>query len=82
VVGDTATVTGGSNVTDAVATAALLAALVAVTVTVCAVATVAGAVNNPLLLIVPAPVAGLIVHVTAVFVVFATVAVNCCVPPP
>jgi hypothetical protein len=60
----------------------LLARLVAVTITVCAVATVAGAVYSPLLLIVPAPVAGLIVHATEVFVVFATAAVNCCVPPP
>jgi hypothetical protein len=75
-------VIGGSSVIVAVATAALLAALVAVTVTVCAVATVAGAEYNPLLLIVPAPVAGLIAHVTEVFVAFATVAVNYCVAPP
>src|SRR5207302_1870687 len=30
----------------------------------------------------PAPVAGLTAQVTAAFVAFATVAVNCCVPPP
>jgi len=66
----------------AVPIAVLLAALVAVTVTVCAVVTVAGAAYSPLLLIVPAPVAGLSVHVTAVFVLLVTVAVNCCVPPP
>ena len=60
----------------------MFAALVAVIVTVCTVATVAGAVYNPLVLIVPAPVAGLIVHVTAVLLVLLTVAANCCVPPP
>jgi len=51
------------------------ATLVAVTVAVVAAVTV-GAVNIPLLLIVP-PLA---VQVTAVFEVFLTVAVNCCVP--
>ena len=81
-VGLTVTVIGGSSVMVAVPSAVLLAALVAVTVTVCAVVTVAGAVYNPPLLTVPAPVAGLIVHVTAVLLVFVTVAVNCCVPPP
>jgi len=54
---------------------------VAITVTVCCVATVAGAVYRPELLIVPVP-AGPIVHVTAVLLLFATVAVNCCVCPP
>jgi hypothetical protein len=50
-------------------------------VTVWVVVTVAGAVYNPLALIVPAPLVGLIVHVTEVFELFVTVAVNCCVWP-
>ena len=61
----------------------LSAWLVAVTVTVCWLLIVAGAVYSPVvLLIVPAPVAGLTVQVTAVLLVLATVAENCCVPPP
>jgi hypothetical protein len=48
----------------AVPVALVLAALVAVTVAVCELVTVAGAVYNPEALIVPAPVAGLIDHVT------------------
>jgi hypothetical protein len=81
-VGATATVTGGSNVTVAVADLVVSAALVALMVTDCCAATLAGAVYSPLLLTVPAPVVGLIVHVTAVLPVPVTVAVNCCVPPP
>jgi hypothetical protein len=52
--------------------------LVAVMVTVCGVEMLAGAVYRPDALIVPVP-AGLIVQVTAVFPVFRTLAVNCCV---
>src|SRR5205807_7154338 len=44
--------------------------------------TLAGAVYNPLPLIEPAPAAGVTAQFTAVFEAFATVAVNCCVPPP
>ena len=43
----------------------LVALLVAVTVTVCAAVTLAGAVYSPVALMVPAPVVGLIVQVTA-----------------
>jgi hypothetical protein len=68
--------TGGTAVTVTVAEAFLVvsATLVAVTVNVPAEP---GAVYNPLALMVP-PVAA---HVTAVFVLPVTVAVNCCVPP-
>jgi hypothetical protein len=53
---------------------------VAVIVTVWLAAIVAGAVYTPVaLLMVPAPVAGLIVHVTAVLLVFKTVAEKVCV---
>jgi hypothetical protein len=69
-------VTGGFNVTVAEALLVLSAALVAVTVTVCWLAMVAGAVYKPELLMVP--VAGLKLHVTAVLLVFPTVATNCC----
>jgi hypothetical protein len=55
---------------------------VAVTVTVVAEVMVAGAVYRPLLLIDPAPVAGLMLQVTVALLVFATVVENCCVPPP
>jgi hypothetical protein len=55
------------------------ATLVAVTVTVCCAATVAGAAYRPAAETVPAPLAGEIVHVTDVFAEFVTVAVNCCV---
>jgi hypothetical protein len=56
----------GSSVRMTDADWVVFAWLVAVTVTVSVAATVAGAVYTPvLLLIVPAPVAGLIVHVTA-----------------
>jgi hypothetical protein len=54
--------------------------LVAVTVTVCAVAMLAGAVYSPVELMVPNP-AGEIVQVSAVLLVFTTLAENCCVWP-
>ena len=50
-------------------------------VTVSGVVTVVGAVYSPDELTAPAPVVGLIVQFTAVFVLPVTVAVNCCVPP-
>jgi hypothetical protein len=62
-------------VTLAVAILLASAALVAVTVTVCGLPSVAGAVYSPPLEIVPT--AGLTDHVTAVFVVPITAAVNC-----
>ena len=55
------------------------AVLFAVIVTVCCAVIVAGAVYNPAALIVPAPVAGLTVHVTPGVQPFATADVNCCV---
>jgi hypothetical protein len=66
-----------------VADADLLASswLVAVTFTVCCAEIVAGAVYSPAALTVPTP-AGLIVHATAMLLVFVTVAVNCAVCPP
>ena len=74
-VGDTEMVGGGSvTVTDAVADFVVSATLVARTVNVPATA---GAVYKPAVETVP-PVAD---HVTAVFEVPVTVAVNCCVPP-
>jgi hypothetical protein len=82
VVGDTATEIAGSKSIVAVAVLAVLTTLVAVSVTVCRAAMVAGTVYNPLELTVPAPDDGLINHVTAVLVAFVTVAVNCCVCPP
>ena len=75
--GDTVTVTAGVTVTLAVADLVGSCTLVAVTVTVCGLPSVAGAVYRPPLEIVPT--AGLTDHVTAVFVVPVTVAVNCCV---
>jgi hypothetical protein len=77
-VGETTTLTGTvSGFTVIVDCACLLesAALVAITVAVVGAVTL-GAVNIPLLVIVPL----LAVHTTAVFEVFLTVAVNCCVP--
>jgi len=53
------------------------ATLVAVTVTVCAPAILAGAVYRPVEEIVP--LCGLILQVTTLLTAFATVAVNCCV---
>ena len=65
------------RLTVAVADLLLSATLVALTVTVCGVVTLAGAVYSPVLEIVPT--LGLTDHVTAVFGAFATVAENCCV---
>ena len=67
--------TPGVMVTLAVAPLLESATLVAVTVTVCGLPSVAGAVYKPPLVIVPT--AGLSVHLTAVFVVPVTAAVNC-----
>ena len=76
-VGDTATLTVAGPFTVTVDCACLVgsATLVAVTVAVVAVVTL-GAVNSPLLEMVP-PLA---LQVTAVFEVLMTVAENCCVP--
>ena len=71
--------TGGWSVTVAVAVLVLSAELAAVTVTVCAEASDAGAVYKPLVEMLPTE--GLIDHVTAVFVDPVTDAVNCCAPP-
>src|ERR1039458_9453269 len=61
------------------------AVLVAVTATLLGLGTVAGAGYKPLAEIVPtgglAPAMPFTLHVTAVFVVPVTVAVNCCAPP-
>ena len=69
------TCTGGTTVTLAVAVLLVSATLVAVTVTVCGLLSVAGAAYRPPLEIVPT--AGLTDQVTAVFVVPVTTAVNC-----
>jgi hypothetical protein len=69
-------VTVGCSVTVAVADLVPSAWLVARTVTVCVDAIDAGAVYSPPAVTVPVPV-GLTLHVTAVFVVPVTVAVNC-----
>ena len=80
VAGLTLTVTEGSSTIvedeDAVASAILVAA----TVTVCAVAMVAGAAYMPDALIDPIPI-GLIDHVTDLLAVLVTVAVSCAVWP-
>src|SRR5450759_1743620 len=55
------------------------ATLVAITLTVCMLGMLAGAVYKPLLLSVPGPLDGINVQVTAVFEVPDTIAVNCCV---
>jgi hypothetical protein len=67
----------GVNVTVAEALLVRSATLVAVTVTVCWLAMVAGAVYEPALPIVP--VFGLRLQVTAALLLPETVAVNCCV---
>ena len=72
----------GVSVMLAVALLEVSAWLTAVTVTICGLVITVGAVYKPELLIVPAPVVGLIVQVTAVFVVWLTVAENCCVLLP
>jgi hypothetical protein len=68
--------TGAFTVTAALADFVESATLVAVTVTVLSAVTV-GAVKSPALVIVPA----VAVHVTPVFPVFSTCAVNCCMAP-
>jgi hypothetical protein len=73
--GLTVTCTEGTTVALAVAFLLVSATLVAVTVTVCGLLSVAGAVYRPPLEIVPT--AGFTDHVTAVFVVPVTAAVNC-----
>jgi hypothetical protein len=73
--GLTVTCTGGTTVTLAVAFLLVSATLAAVTVTVCGLVSVAGAEYRPAFEIVPT--AGLTDHVTAVFVVPVTAAVNC-----
>jgi hypothetical protein len=70
------TATAGIRATVAATLFVVSAMLVAVTVTVCCAATVAGAVYRPLGVIVPAP-AGLIDQETAVFDEYATVTENC-----
>jgi hypothetical protein len=77
--GDTVTVPGGFSVTVAVADLLVSATLVARTVTLCCVVIEAGAVYNPLALIVPLP-AGVMLQVTLLLARPVTVAVNCCVP--
>jgi hypothetical protein len=73
------TCTGGTTVTLAVAFLVASATLVAVTVTVCGLPSVAGAEYRPLPEIVP--IAGLTDHDTLVFNEPETVAENCCVWP-
>jgi hypothetical protein len=80
VAGLTLTATDGSSVIVVDEDAVVSARLVAVTVTVCAVVMVAGAVYTPDALIEPTP-AGLIDHVTALLAVLVTVAVSCAVWP-
>jgi hypothetical protein len=80
VAGVTEMATGGFNVIIAIPVLVVSAWLVAVTVTACCDAIVAGAVYRPAALMAPA-LAGLIDHVTAEFAVPVTVAVNCCVCP-
>ena len=75
--GVNATLTGGASDTLALAVLVESATLVAVTVTVCALEMEAGAVKTPAAEMLPT--AGLSDQVTAVFEVFATVAVNACV---
>jgi len=76
----TATATGDSSTIGVDEDAVVSARLVAVTVTVCAVVMVAGAVYRPDVLIDPTPT-GLIDQVTALLVVLVTVAVSCAVWP-
>jgi hypothetical protein len=74
------TAIGGFNVMVADEDTVVSARLVAVTVTVCAVAMVAGAVYRPEVLIEPTPT-GLLDQVTALLAVLVTVAVSCAVWP-
>ena len=78
--GLTLTATEGSSVIVVDEDAVVSARLVAVTVTVCAVVTVAGAVYRPDVLIEP-PATGLTDHVTALFALLVTIAVSCAVWP-
>ena len=80
VTGLTLTATDGSSVIVVDEEAVVSARLVAVTVRVCAVVMVAGAVYRPDGLIEPAPT-GLVDHVTALSGVLVTVAVSCAVWP-
>lgn len=80
VAGLTVTATEGSSVIVVDEDAVVSARLVAVTVTVCAVVMVAGAVYRSDVLIEPTPT-GLIDHVTALLAVLVTVAVSCAVWP-
>src|SRR5882757_4772451 len=81
----TLTTAGGVTVTWAEADFVASAWDTAVTVTVAGFGTTAGAVYRPALDIVPTvglpPVTPLTCQVTAVLLVFCTVAANCCVPP-
>jgi hypothetical protein len=77
-VGLTLTPTGGDSVIVPEAVAEVFVWLVAVTVTVVALAMLAGAVYRPVELTMPVP-AGEIVQVTAVLLAFTTLAENCCV---
>ena len=65
-----------TRLTVAVADLLLSATLVALTITVCCVAMLTGAIYNPVLETVP--VLGVTDHVTSVFGAFTTVAENCC----
>jgi len=80
VAGLTLTATEGSSVIAADEDAVASAALVAVTVTVCAAAMVTGVVYRPDMPIEPTPT-GLIDHVTALLAALVTVAVSCAVWP-
>jgi hypothetical protein len=80
VAGLTLTVTAGSSVIVVDEDAFVSARLVATTVTVCAVAMVAGAAYKPDVLIEPIPT-GLIDHVTALLAVLVTVTVSWAVWP-
>jgi hypothetical protein len=80
VAGLTLTVTAGSSVIVVDEDAFVSARLVATTVTVCAVAMVAGAAYKPDVLIEPIPT-GLIDHITALLAALVTVAVSCAVWP-
>src|SRR5262249_19249794 len=75
-VGETVTPSGGDRVTVAGALFVPSAWLVAITLTVCCVATVDGAVYRPEAVTVPMP-AGLSDQVTAVLLALPTVAENC-----
>lgn len=79
--GATDTVIGGASVIVAVANLVVSAWLVAVTVTVCCVVMLAGAVYRPVALIVPGAFEG-IDQITPVLLEFVTGAENCWPCPP